>query len=332
MKKIIVIISFVGISLATSSAQLIAYEPFAGLTIGTGISGSAVGAFGWTGPWAGAGTSDNHFQITDPTPDLSYQIVSGTLLQGGDRALILTTNPEPLASPIMVTRSFAPINTTFYISLLLRLSSSGTGSDSIDIHLLRDDVTIVRFPIRPENPGPPAGVLWNVTGLNEPSGSPQGTFSDNAKTFLVVIEAKVAGANPSYWVNAFVNPGITYPGLPASSGRQTDYFNGIGLSVRSTDTAGPTTTVILDEIRIGYTWGDVVPPNPVPALVPDVLIAQAAKIRWQSQTGKTYQIQYSYDLITWFNFGTAVSGNNQIKEVFDSADSDAKKFYRIKIQ
>jgi len=72
--------------------------------------------------------------------------------------------------------------------------------------------------------------------------------------------------------------------------------------------------------------------GPAPTLVPDVAILQAVKLHWQSQTGKTYQVQYSYDLLTWFNLGSTISGNNQIKEVFDSANADAKKFYRIQVK
>ena len=315
---------------ARASAQLIAYESFSDVALGSGISASGSDSFGWTAPWAGAGVTDSHLQIVDPTPDLSYQITGGALLTGGNRALLLTTNPEPLASTLFATRNFPNLNTTFYISFLMRLPISGTGSDSIDIHLMNGTTTVVRFAIRPFNPGPPAGHLWGFTGATGESGSANSLSGDNSKIHLIVIEARLAGSGNSYFINPFVNPGSTYPGLPGGTSK-TGPFDRIGLSVRSTDTSGPTTTVLIDEIRIGYTWSDVVPPGPAPALVPDVTINQAVKLRWQSQSGKTYQVQYSYDLLNWFNFGATISGNNQVKEVFDSADADAKKFYRIQV-
>lgn len=317
---------------ARSSAQLIAYESFSGVTLGTGIPASGSDSFGWTAPWTGAGTTDIHYQIVAPTPQLSYQITGGALLQGGNRALSLTTNPEPLATTVLATRTFPAINTTFYISLLVRIPVSGSGTDSIDLHLMNGPTTIIRYAIRPNNPVPPAGYLFAFTGATGESGSADTLSGDNSRTHLIVIEARIAGSGNSHLMHSFVDPVATYPGIPSAVGYGTGSFNGIGLSVRSTDTAGPTTTVLVDEIRIGYTWTDVVPPGPAPALVPDVTIAQAVKLRWQTQTGRTYQIQYSYDLTSWFNFGSTISGNNQIKEVFDSADVDAKKFYRIQVQ
>jgi hypothetical protein len=54
-------------------------------------------------------------------------------------------------------------------------------------------------------------------------------------------------------------------------------------------------------------------------------------VSWFSQSGKLYQVQYSYDLSSWFDLGTAIQGSNQTKDVFDSAD-EAKRFYRIQVQ
>lgn len=331
--KITTVLFIVAVTLSLivkASAQLIAYESFTGLTLGNGIPGSGSDSFGWATPWSGAGTTDGHFQIVDATPDLSYQIVGGALLQGGNRALSITTNPKPLASTLFGTRTFPTINTTFYLSFLVRVPVSGTGTDSIDIHLMNGATTVVRFAVRPNNPVPPSAYLWNFTGATGESGAGNALSGDNSKTHLIVIEAKIIGGGSSYLITSFIDPGVTYPGNPGGMG-QPGPFNGIGLSVKSTDTAGPTTTVLIDEIRLGYTWSDVVPAATI-ALVPSVTIERAQKLRWQTQTGKTYQVQYSYDLATWFNLGSTISGNNQIKEVFDSTDADAKKFYRIQVQ
>jgi hypothetical protein len=68
------------------------------------------------------------------------------------------------------------------------------------------------------------------------------------------------------------------------------------MSVSSEDTGGPSTSLAIDEIRVGYTWNDVVPPSTTQAVVPQLSIAPAVAVNWQSRTNKTYQPQRSYDL------------------------------------
>ncbi len=134
-----------------------------------------------------------------------------------------------------------------------------------------------------------------------------------------------------YWLNptnTYSSPSnLEYGGSIASSAT----FSTLGFEVISTDTGGPSTSITIDEIRVGYLWADVVPPAPV-ELVPQVTISPAIKLRWQSQTGKTYQPQYSYDLATWFDLGSTVTGNGQLKELFDASETDSKKFYQIQIR
>ncbi|NBC66717.1 MAG: hypothetical protein GVY07_13805 [Bacteroidetes bacterium] len=188
----------------SAAAQLIAYESFTDLDSGAKIGGSGTDSFGWTDDWSGSATESLHYQIVDPTPNLSYQIIGGSLVQGGNRSLQLTTNPEPVTPNLFARRTFPPINTTFYISFLMRIPSSGTGSDSIDVHLMSGDSTVVRYAIRPNNPAPPSGLLWSFTGATGQSGSGEWIPGDNARTHLVVIEAR-RSVN-SFFIESFVNP------------------------------------------------------------------------------------------------------------------------------
>jgi hypothetical protein len=132
-----------------------------------------------------------------------------------------------------------------------------------------------------------------------------------------------------------VNPPATFPSSGGFAMSKTvsssSVFNSLGLAISSTDTGGPTTRMAIDEIRLGYTWNDVVPQGPATPLVPDLQITNAVKLKWQSVAGKTYQVQASYDLSAWSNFGSSIQGDGAIKSVFDSADSDAKRFYRVQI-
>lgn len=70
------------------------------------------------------------------------------------------------------------------------------------------------------------------------------------------------------------------------------------------------------------------------AVGPEVAISLAVRLRWPSESGKTYQPIYSYDPNgnTWSNLGSPLAGTGQLMEIFDSTESGPKKFYRIQIQ
>ncbi len=307
-------------------AQLVAYESFTGLTIGDGVSGTGTDSYGWSSGWTGEGVSDARLQIVSPVPSLSYQVSGGGSYDGGNRALQLSTAPEPVPVPLSIQRTFPNQNTTMYLSFLMRFPASGTGSDQIDVNFLSGNSIIRTIRFKPSNPSPPVG-SWAVLLNGNGQGS---TISGDSLTTHLVVFQVIPSSGFAYWIDpvygGYNSPKSSgYGGVPA-------VFDGISMNIASTDSAGPTTTVILDEFRLGYTWSDVVLPPPAPSVVPDVLIHQAVNLRWQSVGGKTYQVQYSYDLTTWFNFGSSISGDGQVKEAFDSTNTDTKKFYRIQVQ
>lgn len=135
-------------------------------------------------------------------------------------------------------------------------------------------------------------------------------------------------------MEGIVNPTATIPTKFTNQygllGPTVPNFDTVGIKISSTDTGGPTTTAIIDELKVGYSWNDVVPQSPQ-SLVPTVTINPAANLQWQTQTGHTYQPQYSYDLSTWFNLGSSITGDGTIKSIFDSNTSQAKKFYQVQI-
>jgi hypothetical protein len=106
-------------------------------------------------------------------------------------------------------------------------------------------------------------------------------------------------------------------------------FDAFTLSASSSDSGGPSSLVAIDEIRVGYTWNDVVPQSTTQAVVPSLSIDPAVAVNWQSRTNKTYQPQRSYDLTNWVNFGSTISGDGQQKGFLDSADQVPKSFYRV---
>lgn len=320
---------------STALAQLIAFESFSEMTLGSGISGSGSDSFGWSSPWSGSALSNNRFRIIDPSPDIAFQIAGGKLIDGGNRALLVTTDPEPAESNLLMVRKFARtprISTTLYFGFLVRISASGTGTDSIDFHLLSGDTTVRRFAIRPNNNVPPSGYLWNFSGASGEGGTGKLIPGDNSKSHLIVIESLRSGSQTeSYFFNSYVDPVATYPDGSGGQFDSTQQIDGVGISVRSSDAGGPSTSVIIDHIKVGFTWRDIVNPVDNQEIVPDLSIEHAAKLRWYAKSGKTYQVQYSFDLTKWFNLGSSIAGDNRFREVFDSTAPDAKKMYRVQV-
>ncbi len=113
--------------------------------------------------------------------------------------------------------------------------------------------------------------------------------------------------------------------------RSSVTVDSMGLKLSSTDTGGPSSTAAFDELRVGYTWNDVVPQGPPLPLVPNLQITRAVKLSWQSDATKSYQPQRSYDFSNWFNYGSAISGNGNVISIFDSTDVTAETLYRVQI-
>ncbi len=314
-------------------AQLIAYESFA-MPVGGGLAGSGSTATGWIDAgWTDG--SDTHYRIIDPLPDLTFQVSGGALFDGSNRAVQLTTNPEPVPNGLIASRAFPAQNTTIYFSFLVRPVAVGTGSDTLSLRLSNGTSSLALVTLQPDL----SQQYFNLKLLLDGGGGGTGSVGSQAlypsTTYLIV--GRITWTNStSLKVETWINPPAAYPGNGSGNLTKTvsgsSVFSLIGFGISSSDTAGPISTAIFDEIRIGYTWADVVIPSAPPALVPDVKIASSIKLSWQSQYGKTYQSQYSYNLTTWIDLGAVISGNGQIKELFDSTKSDAKKFYRIQVQ
>jgi glucose/arabinose dehydrogenase len=74
--------------------------------------------------------------------------------------------------------------------------------------------------------------------------------------------------------------------------------------------------------------------NSILAINPtSVVINGSVQIRWQTVTGKTYTVQYSSDLISWYNIGNSVLGDSSIATVNDPSpiSQNGKRYYRVAI-
>jgi len=213
------------------------------------------GGVGWAGPWS-ADTAKT--DVVEPATPLQYQVPGGALIDGGDRALALTGANDNLA----VRPLAAPQADDVYISFLLRWAG-GNFNDN--------DFAVFWFDSRD---GPNIGVKMNEGGGGTrdfmarlgPFGGAVvygGDIQDHSTTFLVVgrLYKSVPGGNYdrySLWVN------------PAYG----DFANPLGTATRDVGFASFTKagirtfqlhddTVLIDELRIGRQWRDVVPlPEP----------------------------------------------------------------------
>lgn len=328
-------ITLLGASILMAGAQQIAHESFTGMTVDGDATGSGSDAAGWSDPvWTGAAAP--RFKIVDPLPNLSYQVSGGQLLDGTDRALELTTAP-PANSPTgeSLTRHFTPVNTTIYFSCLVRIKEIGTGSESIFIHFGNASRTLQRIRIRPKDQTAARLDVPLTAETYSTYGTPKTLNLD--QTHLVVLKLGwEQDTQVDIVANYWLDPPATNP--PASGNFSINRFSlpiepldTLSFQVWTSDESGPATIAQIDEIRVGYTWQDVVLEPVAPMLVPETELRQARHLRWQSMARVTYQPEYSYDLTTWHNLGGTIAGDGTLKGVFDDTEGTEKKYYRVEV-
>lgn len=254
------------VSAASASAQLVAYESFAGMPVGAGLAGSGLTATGWSDSgWANG--SDPRYQTADPIPDLIYQIAGGALVDGSNRAVQLTTNPEPVPAGLLTSRAFPEQNTTVYFSFLVRPIAVGTGSDTLHVRLSNGTSSLALVALQPEV----GQQYFNLKLLFDGGGG--GVFATGSQalnpstTYLIAGRITWPTQGFPVMVETWINPPAAYAGNGSQSLTRFDLvgprvFSSVGFGISSSDTGGPTSTAIFDELRIGYTWADVVLPGP----------------------------------------------------------------------
>jgi trimeric autotransporter adhesin len=68
------------------------------------------------------------------------------------------------------------------------------------------------------------------------------------------------------------------------------------------------------------------------ALVPDLTIAPAVEMKWRTQRGVVYQMQYSTELQGWTDLGPPLMGDGNERQMFEAIGSNSRRFYRVKAQ
>lgn len=314
---------FAVIAATPLKAQLISYESFSEMPLGD-VGGTGSDSSGWLDSgWSNAVSL--YYQCVDPTPDLTYQFTnSSRSINGGNRALRVTTAPEPTSGTHRAFRTISAQNTTLHASFLVRVEAVGSGTDAVEFNVGDAAGAVGRVVLTPNLDGTgmhcaliaPNGFSWGA--------GPLLTVGQTTHVVLRLARTSATLYKTQYWVNGVLSSAFDIE-IPVASNAVLSRASVTSLSA---DTGGPASTVLIDEIRVGYTYNDVLPAAPPPEEVPSVQIEPAMRIRWVSEANKSYQPQKSYDLTGWSNFGSARSGNGAPLEFFDSVD-DSKAFYRV---
>jgi hypothetical protein len=240
----------------TASATLIAYEGFDytdAQTVG-GLSGGT----GWTTVWKGDPALSTN-TITGGTINITTPGSTTTGLQvAGNAATAMPTN-----NLVRAYRSFQAVSSgTVYFRMLATRLNSGTRFLGIQLF---NGTSATGIPFFGMNSGQ---TNWSIS-TNITSGIPAAT---NVPALLVLrVDFNMLGTgSTNERVRLYVNPtpGALEPSTAAADSESNTTYNipqidRIGIGAGFTSGADSTTIGTLDEIRIGTTWADVVPPTPV---------------------------------------------------------------------
>jgi hypothetical protein len=66
-----------------------------------------------------------------------------------------------------------------------------------------------------------------------------------------------------------------------------------------------------------------------PTVTPPLAISRAVKLRFQTETGRTYRFQESTDLGTWNSLTNVVTGNGAIHEIYVDGQNSPNRMFRV---
>ncbi len=224
-----------------------------------------------------------------------------------------------------------PLSTgTKYISFLFK-GSGNSGGDTVGVFFKGNNANSLFVGFHNPNTADTTGFglgMVNSTVLGGATGLGSTVNISNAVVHFIVLEINfnTSGANDT--VSLWIDPpaGVITPGLAANVVNSTfDVGTISAFGINITGGYSP----IIDEVRIGDVYGDVVGYNAVATpTVPTTVaisIAQGEQISWFASSTNSYQPQKSSDNSNWINFGGLFSGNT-VTSVYDTTPAP---FYRI---
>jgi hypothetical protein len=292
-----------------------AYEPF-NYSTGTFANNTPSTAAGFTGNWTvptSAIITNGRTYPNLPTTANAYQHVAS-----GSQNTVAFANPMSSG--------------TKYLSFLIK-SSGDSGGVPVGVFLKGNNATSLFAGFRAGFSASETrfglGAV-NSTALGGMSALGSGTvpLSNTGTNFIVLkIEFNTSGVNEtvSLWTNPPVN--VLSPGGAAAVTATTfdvGTISAFGINIEGAYAA------IIDEVRVGDVYGDVVgytETPPAPTIPTEVLlaVAQGEQISWTASSGNSYQPQKSPDNSTWSNVGGLLLGD-AVTSVYETTSA---AYYRV---
>lgn len=260
------------------NAITIAEDSFEDYSVGN-ISGNNSGA-GWSGAWS-TGSSSNQARVIDTSSSpLSYTDSNGQTISGGDRAIEITKNNNEVAR-----RSLSETydDTIVYASMLIQFTGTQNSNDFLANWLQSSTSNYPNFGIK-MNLGPGNSDFFTRTKLRKEVYS---TNLVNGQTYFLVMKVWKTGSTSSHYNRAelWVNP-TTLDTEPSASTSESNSasslrnFSTIGFRAVNLDSND---SIIVDRLRYGTTWDDVIQFETTPA---PVLHLQADESSWNGTVGE----------------------------------------------
>jgi len=233
MKKLVLVTLLTGASLLTSHAAIIATDDFNSLS--GGLNGRSGGTGGWTGNWTAA---------SNYTSSSVVQTYSGLNTSG--------------ANAVTVTGGFQSANRTFAAQ-----TGRVWGSFTVNFSAIPGTLEIKLNEAGNPNWSAMFGFSGGNIFTNHSGGSAlvNTAFTATASTtYFVAFTYDSTGATPTtFYVNPTGLGAGSAPSGSVSSASFTGTNSGMGPGIGSLSLYGDSTTLVIDDVRLGTTWADVSP-------------------------------------------------------------------------
>lgn len=219
---------------------------------------------------------------------------------------------------------------TKYISYLFK-GSGNSGGDTVGVFFKGNNATSLFAGFRTPNGADTTGFglgTVNSTSLGGATalGSVVNINNTNVHLIVLKIDFNTSGTNDT--VSLWIDPpaGMITPGVAANIIASTfDVGTISAFGINITGGYNP----ILDEIRVGGSYGDVVDYGSASApTIPTtvaIAVAQGEAVSWTGYSTNSYQPQKSSDNSNWTNVGSLLAGN-AVTSIYETAP---QPYYRV---
>ena len=253
------------------SAATLASETFESYATGA-LSGQGGGAVdGWGGNW-GPSITNPRADVVDTTSNpLVYPIPGGATINGESNAMEVQLTGGATTALCARRQLLTPIAETFYVGYLVRYVGTGTwagANNTFTLHLGTNATqsAVFNFGIR-GNGDTTANEFVLRYGTGAPvTGASTGGQVVNGTDYFLVARMNYAGGlftSANMWLNPSAIDDVDTPSGDASLTFTASFANPISHIFFREAVLEADDVLRADEIRIGTTWGDVVPvPEP----------------------------------------------------------------------